>query len=328
MRNRMYLLLVVLLLCSIQLQAQTLEEIAKTQMGPEQRVNGIVATFSSFVEGRATTEGVLRFYYSDGDENVIGSLLINPSTGMLIGYAMVIERLPDPKKLKITIKSPSESESEIDGESFSKNIFGALVLQKLPKKPKITVTPPPSYPEPIVINVNDVIKIPLWVNAGTEWGIVGDQIRFAIDRPKPARDFTLDDVPLKLTNYRLLINGEVRSGEREIKGIEHPLPFFYVPGKGTFMISIRPHNGHDFQKIAVAEENKISFSYGADKYELVSSEPVIAQGGNWHLWVLHDPDWQPSPDLVEAFKLLSKGNCCVFAAADPDYYNKPPPPKK
>lgn len=102
MRNRMYLILAALLLCSIQLQAQTLEDQAQRQ-SPIQRMKGIVATFSSFAEGRATTEGILRFYGADDDENWISSLLINPSTGTFIGYLLVIERLPDPAKLKITI---------------------------------------------------------------------------------------------------------------------------------------------------------------------------------------------------------------------------------
>ena len=323
MRNRIYLLLAALLLCSIELQAQTLERLAKENTSPEQRVNGIVATFSSFAEGRATTDGILRFYFANNDENEIGSFLINISTGTFIGYTLVIERLPDPKKLKITIKPPPED----TGDSLRNNIFGKLLELKWPNKPNFTVAPPASYPEPIVINFTDLIKIPLWVKAGTEWGVVGDQIRFAIDRPKPAREFTLDDVALKLTDSRLIINGEIRSGEREID-IVAPLPSFYVAGKGLFIISIRPREGHNFQKIGVAEGNKISFSYGGDKYEWVGHDPVIASGGNWDIWVLLETDYQPSPDLVEAYKLLSKGNCCTFSVADPDYYKKPPPSKK
>jgi hypothetical protein len=60
----------------------------------------------------------------------------------------------------------------------------------------------------------------------------------------------------------------------------------------------------------------------------VSSEPVLAQGGIWNIWVLLETGYQPSPNLVEIYKLRSKGNCCVFADADLDYYNKPPPSKK
>jgi hypothetical protein len=324
MRNRMYLLFAALLLCSIQLQAQTLEKLAKEDQSPEQRVNGIVATFSSFVEGRATTEGVLRFYFTIEDKNEIGSFLINLSTGTFIGYTLVIERPENPKKLKITIKPPPEDA----GDSLREGIFGKLLELKWPNRPSYNPAPPASYPEPIVINLTDVIKIPLWVKAGTEWGVVGDQLRFAIDRPKPAREFTLDDVAIKLTGSRLIINGEVRSGEREMNDIEGPTPSFYVPGKGLFIMSIRPREGHNFQKIGVAEGNKISFSYGSDRYEWVGRDSVIASGGRWDIWVLLETVYQPSPDLAEAYKLLSKGNCCTFSIADPDYYNKPPPSKK
>jgi hypothetical protein len=323
MRNRIYLLLAALLLCSIQLQAQTLEYLAKSAGNPEQRVNGVVATFSSFAEGRATAEGVLRFNGADDDDNTIGSFLINLSTGMYIGYVLVIERLPNPTKLKITIKPMPEETIEVT----RKTIFGKLLELKWPDRPSYVPAPPPSYPEPIVINMTDVIKIPLWVKAGTEWGVVGDQIRFAIDRPRPAHDFTLDDVAFKLTDFRLIINGEIRSGEREVDGISGPLPSFYVPGKGLFIISLRSHEGCDFQKIGVAEGNKISFSYGGEKYELVSRDTVLPYGGKWHLWVGLDTSYQPSPDLVEAYKLLSKGNCCVFAMTGLDVVNKPPSSK-
>jgi hypothetical protein len=324
MRNKIYSLLAVLLLCSIQLRAQTLEELAKQKGNPEQRVNGIVATFSSFAEGRATADGILRFNGSADDEHAIGSFLINLSTGMYIGYLLYIERMPDPTKLKITIKPMPEE----TGDGLRKTVFGKLLELKWPNRPSYDPAPPASAPEPIVINMTDVIKIPLWVKAGTEWGVVGDQIRFAVDQPKPAREFTLDDVALKLTSSRLIINGEVRSGEREMDDIVSPLPSFSVPGKGLFIVSIRPREGHNFQKIGVADGNKVSFSYGGDKYEWVGSDPVVAFGGKWDLWVLLDTSYQASPDLVEAFKLLSKGNCCVFAGTDVDYYKKPPPPKK
>jgi hypothetical protein len=320
----MYLLLAALLLCSTQLQAQTLERLAQSAGSPERRVNGVVATFSPFAEGRATAEGILRINGADDDDNTIGSFLINLSTGMYIGYVLVIERQPDPTKLKITIKPMPEEAIE----ATRKTIFGKLLELKWPNRPSYIPAPPPSYPEPIVINMTDVIKIPLWVKAGTEWGVVGDQIRFAIDRPRSARDFTLDDVAFKLTDFRLIINGEVRSGEREVDGISGPLPSFYVPGKGLFIISIGPHEGYDFQKIGVVEGNKISFSYGGDKYEWVSRDSVLPYDGKWHIWVGLDTSFQPSPDLVEAYKLLSKGNCCVFAMYGLEPLKKPPSSKK
>jgi hypothetical protein len=332
MRNRIYLLLAALLLCSIQLQAQTIGDQARHYLvkSNKQQVNGIEVTFSSFTEGRATAEGIVRLPGPDPDEkNAIMSILINPSTGKIIVYQLAIERLPEPTKLKITIKPADYGSTQEINAAKEKEL--KLLETIWPTKHGYTLTSPPSYPEPIVINITDVIKIPLWVNAGTEWGVIGDRIHFAIvkaPRPGPAKDFTLDDLKFKFAGFRLIINGEVRSGESKELDLQGPLPSFFVPGKGLFVLSIKPREGHNFQKIGVAEGNKISFSYGGDKYEWVSREPIISKDDRWHIWVLLEPDAKPNPELVEIYKLLSKGNCCVFAKADADYYNKPPPPKK
>jgi hypothetical protein len=325
MRNKIFLTLAALFLCSIQSQAQTLETLAKSNGSPELRINGIVATFSPFAEGRATTEGILRFNRAYDENNAITSFLINPSTEMFISYVLVIERLPDPTKLKITIAPMPED--AIDG--FRGTVMGKMLALRWPNKPNYTPAPLPSYPEPIVINLNDVIKIPLWVNAGTEWGVVGDQISFAADRPRPARDFTLDDVKFNLRDFRLIINGEVRSGERELKGFNlGGLPAFYLPGKGVFVISIKPHEGYNFQKIGIADGKKISFSYDGDKYEWVNRYPVLPDGGIWNLWVLLDRDFRPLPEALEANKLVSKGNCCMYYDWDLKPADKPSSSKK
>jgi hypothetical protein len=78
----------------------------------------------------------------------------------------------------------------------------------------------------------------------------------------------------------------------------------------------------------VAEGNKISFSYAGDNYEWVSSEPVIAFGGKWNVWVLNLTDYKEDADLMEAYKLLSKGNCCTFFIADLGDEPKPSSSKK
>ena len=332
MRNRMYLLLAALLLCSIQLRAQTIGDQARDYLAKldKQQVNGIEATFSSFTEGRATAEGIVRILHPDPDDkNAIMVILINPSTGKIIAYDLAIERLPEPTKLKITINPADYGSTEEINAAREKEL---KMLETLwPTKRGYTPSHLQSSPEPIVINIKDVIKIPLWVNVGTEWGVIGDRIHFAFAKeatPGPAKDFTLDDVKFKLADFRLIINGEVRSGEGKDLDLEAPHPSFFVPGKGLFILSIRPREGHNFQKIGVAEGNKISFSYGGDKYEWVSSEPVITQGGRWNIWVLLDTDYQPQPELVELYKLRSKGNCCVFANSAFDDVKKPPSSKK
>ncbi len=117
---------------------------------------------------------------------------------------------------------------------------------------------------------------------------------------------------LYLTDFRLLVNGEARSGDKPFKGFNASLPWFSTPGKGRFILSIQPHEGYDFQKIGVVEGKTISFTFGGDKYEWISGAPVINRGGKYHLWVMRDPDFEPNKQALEDTNLISKGNCCLF----------------
>src|SRR5262249_13436066 len=178
-------------------------------------------------------------------------------------------------------------------EQMRDSIWIKKFKMKWPNKSSYDPAPIPRYPEPQVIDVTDIIKLPLWINPETG-SMIGDQLRFELEGPRPARDFTIDNVMLKLSGFRLIINGKVRSGDREMGGFAGPLPFFYVTGKGRFILSITPHEGYDFQKIGVIDDNKIGFSYGGDEYEWICRSPVLGHGGKWHLWVMHDDSFQPS----------------------------------
>ena len=56
--------------------------------------------------------------------------------------------------------------------------------------------------------------------------------------------------------------------------------------------------------------NKLSFEFKGDKYEFVSKSPILGQGGNWNLWVMHDPSYKPnsrkSKDPAFAFGAAGK----------------------
>jgi len=270
------------------------------------RVNGVVIKFSLFAKGHATNEGVTRIYNIEG--NTIERTLINESTGVYVSYALQIERLENSTKLRISVKPFPEEGIQRMRDS----IWFKRYAEKWPNKRNYDPTPLPRYPEPKIIDISDVVELTLWVNP-ENGAQIGDRWRFELDQPTPLRDFTLDEVALKLTAYRLLINGEVRSGDKPLPGgFTAPLPWFSVPGRGRFVFSIQPHEGYDFQKIGVIDGNKISFTFGGDKYDWVSGLPIIDERGRWNLWVLHDPNFEPSKQDMENANLIRKGNCCVY----------------
>jgi hypothetical protein len=304
MRNRtssLLLAMLVLCLCSALANAQLPEEQGL-------RVNGVVIKFSLFAKGHATNEGVTRIF--NIVDNTIERSLVNESTGVYVGYALQIERLENSTKLRISVKPlPEKAIRQLRDSIWSKRF-----AEKWPNKRGDDPTPLPRYPEPMTIDMSDVVELTLWINP-ENGAQIGDRLRFELDQPIPLRDFTLDEVALKLTDYRLLINGEVRSGDKPLLGgFVAPLPWFSVPGRGRFIFSIQPHEGYDFQKIGIIDENRISFTHGGDKYEWLSSLPIINQRGKWNLWVLHDPNFEPSKQALDDTNLISKGNCCLYGA--------------
>jgi GWxTD domain-containing protein len=131
------------------------------------------------------------------------------------------------------------------------------------------------------------------------------------------RDFSLNDIKLRLTSPKLLINGTPGAFRgSEWKGIiEGSVIYFYVPGKGRFIFSLFPHNDFNFQKNAVLENNKITFESGGNRYELISDAPIVSSGGEWNLWLLFDFDFK----LNFTFKLDSTDFVQYGAANSPQY---------
>ena len=264
----------------------------------EAEINGAVVTFStSGTWGTSTNSNGRR----------VQRILINHSTGIYVGYAFTVEPLGDSTKLKVIISPlPEEAIEWVSEKAWMKEF-----QKRWPNRTSFEPSPLPRFPEPQVIDVTEVIKLPLWINPETG-AQMGDEIRFALPRLKPVRDFDLDEVKLKFSRHRLIINGEARSGSQSQPDLIGPLPFFSVPGRGRFILSLFPHAGSDFKKIGVVDNNKIYFSYGGDNYEWVSQQPVLNRYDKWHLWVLHDESFQPHREALDPSKSNDEGTCCVF----------------
>ena len=96
-----------------------------------------------------------------------------------------------------------------------------------------------------------------------------------------------------MKDYRLLVNGNVVSVGKSTKGCAGALLWFYIPDRGRFIFSLVPREGYAFQKVGIISDNKIEFTINGDRYEWLSSAPVVRPGGAWNLWVLPDPRYSP-----------------------------------
>ena len=107
------------------------------------------------------------------------------------------------------------------------------------------------------------------------------------------KDFTLDAIALAVKNYSLSINGTVVNKSKSSFGASGALLWFYVPDRGRVIFSLVPREGYQFEKIAVLNENKIEFTVNGERYEWVSGDPILPNGGFWYLWVLRDTKYTP-----------------------------------
>ncbi len=215
-------------------------------------------------------------------ENTMHRLITDKKNRLYFGYDLAVIPQSEKGKFKVSIKPLS-----IDPNKLMINLDN-LTAQILPK-----------YPDEILVDDGDTITLEILENPQTQIKIL-DLIKVTTENRsignyfserKPARDFTVDDVELQLSNLEVFVNGEkVGKGG----GVSGANIYFYLPDKGRFIMSPFPRKGYSLQKTGVIENNKISFTFNGDNYKFVSTSPILGSGGKWNLWIFHDTDYRSS----------------------------------
>lgn len=240
-----------------------------------------------------------------GNVSLIHRILTDNENKIHFGYDIEIEKNEKNKRFTIKFKALSVALFAIGSESKS--------LMK--------------YPEPLEIGEGDSVSIDLLENPKTKMKItdifklaatapnalpddalrlpIGDtsttQIvtKFKIPDNAPPADFGLDKIQMQALVTNLSVNGSKIFEKKSAIGANI---YFYLKGKGRFVLSPVPRANSNFQKVGIINENKISFSLNGDKYELISLMPILCAGGKWNLWVLYEPGYRPnSPEVNEEF---------------------------
>jgi hypothetical protein len=231
------------------------------------------------------------------DQNhVIHRVLVSQAGDFVFGYDLRVEPDVDSKKFRVAVHPLS---AEFARQFQERDSSPDQSVQAAPKIRTLS-----SSTEMQLIEDGDAFSLDLLINPSAGLKIV-DMVKFSFNRANlwelparpPTRDFTLANVELAVRDYKLLVNDELAAGGKPTRGCEGALVWFYVPGKGRFIFSLIPHSGYDFRKVGVIEENRISFTLGGDRYEWISSAPIVGNGGNWNLWVLYDPGYIPIPEF-------------------------------
>ena len=209
--------------------------------------------------------------------------ILKLSDGRAIVYEITVRRIEEGKRFEIDLRSwkptPDEARAvEIDPARVETDFLR-------------------NYTAPIAINDGDTVALDVLFNPRTGVKLV-DYFRITSSRPivqngsaesnAKARLLEIEDIEFSVNKFKLSLNGEaVYAGEGGMGG---RFIWLDVPQTGRFIFSLIPLAEADgFHRSAFLTRTRISFTHGADKYELSSPNSIIPASGVFHLWVRFDP---------------------------------------
>lgn len=238
--------------------------------------------------GAAEVEAALLAQALLGEGNTVHRVLMDREGGVVFAYDLHVEPSAPLRRFTVTAKPV--------GAEFEQQLLRARRAAAPATQGAARIATLIRAAEPQTLDDGDTVSLDLLVNPQT--GVrVADVFKVSFDRARlwqaAPRDFTADIAQLAVRDHTLLVGGEFVAGGRAARGVSGALVWFHVPGRGRFVLSLVPRDGYDFRKIALIEENRISFEFKGERYEWVSGGTVVAGGGTWHAWLLHDPDYTP-----------------------------------
>ena len=72
--------------------------------------------------------------------------------------------------------------------------------------------------------------------------------------------------------------------------------WLYLPGRGRYVLSLAPRLGLDFKQSGEVRGGAITFAVDGDSIRLESFIPFAAGDTPYLLYVLHDPQWEPTSE--------------------------------
>lgn len=326
MKNKFYILcLAFLIFCVIkEIGAQEKDKGSIVKLK-----SGLTVVFRSETDPPSNRQQDIGTYEVASENNVIHRAFLDAERGVYFGYDVGIESLVDANRFKLTFKPLSSIDFISISKTVTTN-SPSKEPQTTSRSVVLSPINLSKYPEPQTIRGGDTVAFDVLINPQTGVKIVdlikisasGDQLptisskngKASANRQEaelndqkkqiassqqlnPASeggptDFTIDAVELNLTSAYLSINGKRfgKGDDSDATNLSGALLWFYLPGRGRFIMSLSPRDGYKFQKLGTISGNQISFEFNGNKYEWISTSPILAVGKrSWNLWVLPVP---------------------------------------
>lgn len=241
--------------------------------------NGTVVRFRTFSEPPGLSLAATAW---DSAVSVRGNtahrFLVDSKKGLYFGYDVQVDPVVGRAEFLVAIRPLSMRWEELRSRR------GATVL---------SLVQPRSYPGIQSVGGGDRISVTVLVNNATGQTIV-DEIQVSSAARPPAdtvesqasrRDYTLDDVQLRLVRPTLHINGTA-AREWPNLNLTGSIFWFTLLDQSRVVLSLTPHLGYDFKKEGYIASDTLVVTLNSVEYKVQSAETILP--GSWNLYVFHD----------------------------------------
>ena len=224
------------------------------------RIEGRIETLR---EGKALQNG---FGQGDLSDGLIWHHILYADE-QYCGYDLTADQEPGTDRIKLTFE-PLSVDWPREGSKFP--------------------APQPALPAPQVIAPGDEVVMDLAENSLTGEKIA-EHLTVEIGQPTTPdepHDFTLDEVPLHLVRPTLIADGQ-EIGQSKW-AFAAPIFALQLPDKQWIYLSLKPHDGYDFEKVGVIDSARARFTLGKHNYVLQSRAMIVPNTQNTNLYILLD----------------------------------------
>ncbi len=104
-----------------------------------------------------------------------------------------------------------------------------------------------------------------------------------------------EDAEFAITQPRVRVNGVASAVAALPPAIRAPVVWVYVPGRGRYILSLRPHPALGFEESGETSGDSLTFT-GADVgvFRIDTAERIAAGSGTYIVYVLQDSGWEPA----------------------------------
>ena len=270
----------------------------------------IAAEFRTIVE--PNDEGLGAKAWGGGvrvtNDGVFHRFILDQANKVYVGYDVRIEESPDKMLFVLTIEAFSLDPKELPIEDPGS--WRSVAVVRTPQTQ--TVKPLEAVALDLLVreystkdraNIQTVVD---YISVGRDL----ERLRWPRqDRSEP-RPFKAEDTEMELFSPKITINGEPFHETTGTLRVTGPTLGLYIKNRGRFLFSMFPHGELGFQRAGWVSRTVLHFEWAGDAFEIESQRRIVPGAGKYHVYVLHDPAYQPR-GATASFDVL------MFAAGPP-----------